>query len=423
MIELSPVLLKTLSQYRHLYIGFSGGLDSTVLLHYLSAKPGLYSKMTAVHIHHGLSPNANIWQAHCERVCLDLKIPYLVKTVEFNRDANIEEGARLARMDAFSSLLKDNDALILAHHQDDQAETLLLQLIRGAGVDGLAGMPFIKKLKQGALIRPLLAHSRATLETYAQQQGLIWISDESNQNERFSRNYVRHQIMPLLKKKWPSVVSNMARAAANCQQAVDNLDALAKIDAALFNPLVLTTIQTLPNARVMNVLRMWFKQNQVKMPSLHQLNRMVCELILSDKADSKMVAWGLWCVRRYQDKLYILQQPAKSFESVPWLNFPEDVYLPSLNKILKANPSINGLHIPRNSNVLVCNRKGKEQLRLHGQTKSLKKLLQTWKIPPWERVNIPLIYVNNHLAAVVGYAIDDAYYATSGDDVYSIVLM
>ena len=189
---------QSLANYNTLFVGFSGGLDSTVLMHCMASHPALVAKLRAVHVHHGLSVNATAWQAHCQQFCDALGIQLMVLKVTCNNRANIEESAREARYAAFSSLLSDNDCLLLAHHCDDQAETLLLQLLRGAGIDGLAAMPSVNNLSKGQLVRPFLQHSRQRLEAYAHQHRLAWINDESNQNSDFSRNYLRNEIMPLL---------------------------------------------------------------------------------------------------------------------------------------------------------------------------------------------------------------------------------
>ena len=186
------------THYQKLVVGFSGGLDSTVLLHHLASQPELIGKLQAVHVHHGLSEHASDWQTHCQRFCDTVNVPLIVRQVTIARRGNIEEGARIARYQVFSSLLNEHELLLLAHHCDDQAETLLLQLLRGAGVDGLAAMASIKHFAKAAIARPFLQHSRKIIEAYAKEHRLTWVDDESNQDSAFSRNYLRHHIIPLL---------------------------------------------------------------------------------------------------------------------------------------------------------------------------------------------------------------------------------
>lgn len=415
--------LGRLSQYRHLYVGFSGGLDSTVLLHLLASNADLQDRVVAVHVHHGLSGFAKDWQIHCQRVCDELNIPFIVREVEFDRAANIEERARTARYEVFSSLLTSHDVLLLGHHADDQAETVLLQLIRGTGIDGLAAMPVFKKIGKGELIRPLLSCSRRMLNDYALLHHLVWIEDESNQNESFSRNYLRHQIMPQLQEKWPFLVSNLARTAAHCQQAIGNLDALAQIDCAEVNkpatPLSLVALRRLSAQRVTNVLRTWIKKNNIRMPSTVNITRIIDELIFSD-SQACCVAWGQCSVYRYQDMLHLVMDNIPVLSYVEWSSFPVDLFLKEKKSHLQVKMGRKGLHVPLFSKVIVGFRQGKETIRLHGQTKTLKKLLQEWRIPPWLRSQIPLIYINGNLAAVVGFAISDDYFICDGDNAYMI---
>ena len=182
---LSLEWLSRLNHFNTIFIGLSGGLDSTVLLHVLVSHPSLFPKLVPVHVNHGLSENADYWQIHCEQFCHKLDLSLITRSVQFNREANIEEGARIARYSVFSSLITAQDCLILGHHLDDQAETLLLQLFRGAGIDGLAAMSELSQFGLGKLARPFLNHSRAQLEHYADLHQLSWIEDESNQDNFF----------------------------------------------------------------------------------------------------------------------------------------------------------------------------------------------------------------------------------------------
>jgi len=445
-----------LVNYQRLFVGFSGGLDSTVLLHSLSRQPVLASKLQAVHVNHGLSPNADAWQSHCQKRCETLSIPFLPREVQVDPLANIEEGARLARYAVFSSLLTENDCLLLGHHIDDQAETLLLQLFRGAGVDGMAAMAPIKRLTKGVLARPLLQYSRVELEGYARQHQLTWVDDESNQNSAFSRNYLRHQIMPLLQEKWPSVVDNLARSATHCQQAKLNLEALAEIDCVELiessDRLSLRHLLTLNHERLVNVLRVWLRRNQVRYPSAVILKRIINEVIFAKNDASTMIEWNSITVRRYQQTLYLLKVARQDQPTtIEWAEFPaplrlgEEVFLVSLRPAAcprdpegfspgeisgsrgkaagrRQHDIPTGLKIPPGSHVQVRFRQGGELLHWHGQTKQLKKLFQQWQVPPWQRDQTPLLYINDELAAVVGYAISDQYCGTDPANTYHIEL-
>lgn len=403
-----------LTCYNVLYVGFSGGLDSTVLLHALASQPTLLQKIHAVHINHGLSEHALQWERHCEQFCAALAIPLSVHGVDISVTNNIEECARKARYAVFDSILSQADALLLAHHEDDQAETLLLNLMRGAGVDGMAAMQSVKSLAQGDLLRPLLSYSQTIIESYALHYGLSWVEDESNQDERFSRNFIRHRIMPLLQEKWPQAVHTIARGSRHCQEASRNLDALAKLDCAdlatCSNRLSVAALTVLPVARVLNVLRVWLKQNGHQRPSEKTLKRLLDEVMLARVDAMPMVSFGDVVVRRYREYLYCLMNAKRVTQTMVWLNFPSPLNLGDSIGTLHVEPSNEGLNVSLSSRIEVRFRVGGELFHWHGQTKTLKHLFQQWQVPPWMRDLIPLLYIDDKLAVVVGYAVSDYFY-------------
>jgi tRNA(Ile)-lysidine synthase len=418
---LDKIWLDRLLQYERLFLGFSGGLDSTVLLHALSMQDTLRCHIHAIHIHHGLSPSATEWAQHCQAVCERLGVAMTTYQVEIDASNNIEAKARQARHAVFYSKLSASDALLLAHHQDDQAETVLLNLMRGAGVDGLAAMQAIQPLVKGCVLRPLLHETRATLQAYAETYGLSWVNDQSNQDEQFSRNFLRHRVMPLLKVKWPAALQNMARTAAHCQQAKLNLEALAEHDSVdiASNQLDCNALNSLPRPRVVNILRVWISNNGFYLPSEANLYRLIDELILARQDANPLVTFGGVAVRRYRGHLYCYKQTTNLQENIHWSQFPSPLTLGENKGTLWVEKARQGLIVPEHSQVEVRYRQGREQLRLHGQTKSLKKLFQAWLIPPWLRETVPLIYINQKLAAVVGYAISDEFY---GEDPLSCLV-
>ncbi|MDF1828421.1 MAG: tRNA lysidine(34) synthetase TilS [Legionellaceae bacterium] len=387
---------RQLASHARLWVGLSGGLDSTVLLHALSCEPALTSKLQAVHVHHGLSPEADAWQAHCEAMCAVLKIPLVVKHVQLDpKQANLEEAARDARFLVFEACMQANTCLVLAHHQDDQAETLALRLLRGSGVDGLGAMQAYRSFGLGYLARPLLNTRKHELEAYAQQHALVWVDDESNQALRFSRNYLRHEIMPRLQTTWPRALESMSACAQHCQEAQANLEDLAYLDcpelALKQAQLSLSALRHLPIRRLKQVLRVWFKHQNIKALSAAQLDALLHDVIAAKSDACPKLRIGKLVIRRYRDVLYVLrdEQP-KACDKIP------------------ALPA--AMSIPQGAQIEVRYRTGGETIVLNNQTKSLKTLFQTWGVPPWERANIPLIYINNTLAAVLDFAIADDYH-------------
>ncbi|HHF7367018.1 TPA: tRNA lysidine(34) synthetase TilS [Legionella bozemanae] len=473
---LSTEWFSRLSHFNKLIIGFSGGLDSTVLLHVLASHPTLLAKLIAVHVNHGISAHAPCWQLHCQQFCQNLGIPLITQSVQFDRSANVEEGARIARYAVFSSLLAEDDCLILGHHLNDQAETVLLQLFRGSGVDGLAAMPDFGQLELGKIARPFLTHSREQLQDYAAFHHLSWVEDESNEDTSYSRNYLRQQIMPLLQRKWPGVVGNIARTALHCQQAKRNLDMLATQDMTLqenlekltSNSLLITPLKALGRDRIANVLRVWLKNNQIQLPSTVTFGRLIDEVIFASPDATPVVSWGEVTVRRYQKHLYLDKKNANNLSScirtlskraatqemredskrsteaymndsstvstkqacstiefrkrsIEWSAFPLPLVIPDASINLLAKKAKQGLVIPADAKVFVRFRQGGEEFSLHGQTKRLKKLFQEWGVPPWLRERIPLIYFNDKLAAVVGYAMSDLFFIKECSDAWIFV--
>ncbi|WP_199739266.1 tRNA lysidine(34) synthetase TilS [Legionella qingyii] len=427
---LSAEWFSRLSHFNKLIVGFSGGLDSTVLLHVLASHPALLAKLVAVHVNHGISANASLWQVHCQQFCQDLSISLITQSVQFDRSANVEEGARIARYAVFSSLMAEQDCLILGHHLDDQAETVLLQLFRGAGIDGLAAMSDFSQLEIGTIARPFLNHSREQLKHYADVHQLSWIEDESNQDISYSRNYLRQQIIPLLQRKWPGVVGNIARTALHCQQAKRNLDILASQDMVLEdnkealtnNILFISPLNKLSRDRIANVLRVWLKNNQVQLPSTATFGRLIDEVIFAGLDAVPEVSWGEVTVRRYQKYLYLDKKNIGTLiSSVEWSSFPLPLLLPDVGINLLAKKNRQGLVIPPDTKIFVRFRQGGEEFFWHGQTKRLKKLFQEWGIPPWLREQVPLVYFNDKLAAVVGYAMSDLFFSKEHPDAWIFI--
>ena len=270
---LSQRLLQRLAPWRDAtawHIAFSGGLDSTVLLHLLAdlSRQHPLPPLTAVHVHHGLQAVAASWPGHCRQVCQILGVPLQVAEVHVLPGASLEQAARDARYAAFERTIGPGEVLLTAQHRDDQAETLLFRLLRGAGVKGLAAMPAHRTLGSGHVFRPLLDEPRALLERYAQEQGLSWIEDPSNANSRFSRNYLRTHVMPMLAARWPQAASSLARSAEHLTQAQGLLDELAREDLAKADTacawpwlnmpsLALAPLEALSPARQRNALRYW----------------------------------------------------------------------------------------------------------------------------------------------------------------------
>lgn len=394
---LTSEYLKTLIAYNKLWIGFSGGVDSTVLLHVLTQNPLLKSKVHAIHFNHNLHLDAKQWEGHCQGICKLWDIPLDIYHLQIKGKENLEERARELRYQQFISLVQANDALILGHHHDDQAETLLLQLFRGAGIEGLSAMAALRDLPNGKLIRPFLQRARADLIKYAENNNLIWIEDPSNQQVHFARNFIRHEVIPLIEKRWPKVKSALNRTAFHVARAGEHLATLAANDSgqSLNNPyLHLDSIKELSHEKLNNILRTWLKNQGVKMPSTLQMDILINEVIFAGQDRNPEIVGDGYTIRRYKNKLYFVE---------PLKEASKDYVIKQALLELENKGFYNSLALP----ISVRFRKGGETIIFRKQRKNLKKLFQELQIPPWERDQIPLIYIGDELSIVVGYIMSD----------------
>lgn len=425
--QLDPYLLNSQSLF---FIAYSGGLDSHVLLH-AAAKLIPKARLNAIHVNHGLSPNANIWQQHVETICAALSVNlYCEKILEKPvKEEGIEGWARRVRYASFQKYIQPHAFLLTAHTQGDQAETVLLQLLRGAGPAGLAAMLPEQPFAHGKLIRPLLNFSRTQLEQYARGNQLNWIEDESNTNLSFDRNFLRHQIMPILKQRWPGFTKKFARSAENCQEANRLLNDIACQDLDGLNKkpnaLSIYALTQLPPERQHNVLRYWLKTLGCLLPNSRHLYRIFADLVHSHQDRNPIFSWGKWSLRRFKDDLLLTERETggeKNLEPIKW-NLQTELVLPHIGKIIaeaKQGGSLTS-HLDLN-NLSIRFRRGGERCRLPGKThsSSLKKLFQEWNIPPWQRNQIPLLYQGEDLIGVIGYCICEGYLAQPNEIGWSI---
>ncbi len=414
-----------------LVLGYSGGLDSSVLLHVLAdlrSRPGVSRfVLEALHVHHGLSPGADAWATHCARVCRDLDVPLRVERVRVDRGGEgPEAAARAARYRVYSRL--DADALALAHHRDDQAETVLAQLLRGGGAKGLAAMPACRALAGGRLrlLRPLLDVPRAWLLAWARDRGLEWVEDESNRQLHLTRNALRHEVLPLLESRFPGAGAILARAAGRFAETADLLDDLADLDggeAPAAAGLALDRLAALPEPRARNLLRRHLERAGA---SLHPdaLREGLRQLLSAREDAHPSVAFGEVSLRRYRGRaLAVPSDRGKGRDEYP--ASPES---PSLWRgeaslalggggILCFEPLVGGGVRLDPGPVTVRCRRGGERLRVapNRPRRCLKDLLREAGIPPWQRDRLPLVYVGDHLAWVAGIGPDAAFRAGAGE--------
>lgn len=420
----SPTVEQALSEYvgnqtnaSHFCVGYSGGMDSHALLHAMAMlqKQMPQLSLRAIHINHGLQTDSQYWAAHCENVCEQLDVPLRVLKVDVADNGDGPEGsARIARYGAFAESLAEGEQLLLAQHADDQAETFLLQALRGSGPDGLAAIPRKRVFAKGYLCRPLLPCLQTQLGDYAARHTLEWIEDPSNTDTSFDRNYLRQAIMPLLKERWPAAANTLSRSAMRSAAASQTLLGIAQEDLELVrlrgsSELSVSELRSLPRERCYNVLRIWARQSKLRMPRLQDLSQVLISLINARDDSAGIVNVRDYEFRRHGDRLYLLPpQIANEPFSYTWLPPYNDLHITETNVTLTAQACREqGIDLPAHGNVTVRNRTGGELIKLGEPAfhKAVKKLLQESSVPPWQRDAIPLLYVNDRLAAVWNIAV------------------
>ena len=379
---------------RRVLVGFSGGLDSTVLLHMLASDDDTRrAGLRAIHVHHGLHADADAWATHCQRTCDALGVPQSIFQVEVDRASGLglEGAARDARHRAFAEALDDDEILALAHHRDDQAETFLLRALRGAGVDGLAAMRPWRAHANGWLWRPLLHLPREALLNYALGHELRWLDDPANADLRFDRNFLRDQILPLLQERWPHASASLARSATLGAQATDLLD--LEDESALQRAMVddsaldIGALRRMPIERRARVLRRWIAG--LGLPALpgHAIER-VEALLLADGDAGTCFEWAGARIERWRTVLHAqrIREPLPRDWSGIWTG--------ATPLILPTGDTLSLLGAASfDTPMRVHARQGGERILLpqRAHSHALKHVLQEQGMPPWHRERLPLV--------------------------------
>jgi tRNA(Ile)-lysidine synthase len=406
---------------QNIYIAYSGGIDSHVLLHLCASSENLKDKITAVYINHCLQIEAENWGKHCKQICKYLGIKFLSLTANAKATAgeSPEEAARNARYAALKTLLAKNDLLLLAQHREDQLETVLLQLFRGSGLKGLSGMPESTPFGKGKLVRPLLDSPKTAILEYAQRHELKWIEDPSNKLSNFDRNFLRNDIIPQLKQRWPSLDRTVSRSALHCANAQSVIDAFANdlLKAVINldnNTLTISLLRGYALPQQQLIVRQWFSFLGLKMPSQDFAQRILEEVVSAREDADPILSTQGYRIRRYRNSLYCLKPKKIKVENV--------VVLPKYERLLEVSEGVTyeiveaSSGIPceqwNNARITVKFRSGGETLQLQGRTghHSLKNLYQELGIPPWEREVMPLFYLDGKLAAVGDLWVDAEFY-------------
>ena len=394
------------------FVAYSGGLDSTCLLHIVcQALPS--DRITALHVHHGLSGRADAWLEHCRSCCDQWGCGFDAQYVEVSENGEgLEAAARTARYAAFERVLPAQALLLQGHHADDQLETLMLHLLRGSGPAGMRGIPEVRALGAGQVRRPLLQVTRAELLQYAKQFELCWVEDDSNVDTSFDRNFLRAEIAPLLRQRFPQLYTGVAACAEAMVEADYLQRATAAQDAELFEPILsVASLLALDEVRQRNVLRHWC-QHHTGQPLSRAALQQIQRSVLHAKPDANPhCSLGDWRVVRSRQILALLPnvQSANDWRAAWDLRRP----LETPFGVLVAQPERGGWRFPER--VEVAFRRGGETLRPvgRGMTKSLKTLYKEHNVPQWQRETTPLLWADGALLCAVDIAVDES---CRGDD-------
>jgi len=393
--------VRHLPDHSHLRIALSGGMDSVLLLHVAAQLYAHTGQVSAVHINHQLQPNADQTARFCQGICRQLGVSLDSRRVtvagrecpDIGASGGVEEAARNARYQVFEEILAPGELLLMAHHGDDQAETVLFRLLRGTGVAGLGGMPVIRPLGDGRLYRPLLDFSRAELYGWAVEYGIEWMEDPSNLDERFDRNFLRTSIFPLLKSRWPSLISRLGHTAHSCREGDELAGKLAEIHfqqcAGQSGELYLSAVGALSLAEQKNLLRWWIRYFHYEPPAIADWSQVLGDFLCSPVDREPELRGTGFVIRRFQGCLYLV---------------PEFTALPADKPVLVPNQELSwggwrltlapsGMRKTPAPEIRVSTRAGGERVRPApgGPSKSLKNWLQEKNVPPWERARLPLL--------------------------------
>ncbi|NHB97849.1 tRNA lysidine(34) synthetase TilS [Photorhabdus stackebrandtii] len=423
-------LAKQLGEHKKILVGFSGGLDSSVLLHLLvnwRSQHNQEVQLRAMHIHHGLNPKADQWVKHCQQICDDWQVEFCFERVTIDaREKGIEAAARDTRYQMFRRELQKDEILVTAQHLDDQAETFLLALKRGSGPAGLASMPPVAIFADTLLFRPLLGYSRNELEIYASEHRLNWIEDDSNQDDRYDRNFLRLHVMPLLNQRWPHFPQSVARSASLCGEQEQLLDELLneflKELITQDGALGISPLEVCSEAKRNALLRRWFGYHDMKMPSREQLHRLWYEVALARTDAVPQLQFGQYNVRRYKQKLWLVPQLQSLRDTILEWDICNTLVLP--DRLGELNISDRGIQVraPANNERVTIRFGVQGMMSIVGRQhpRHSKKLWQELGVAPWLRERIPLLYYNEQLIAALGIFITKESEAVEGQRILTI---
>ncbi|CAL4318766.1 tRNA(Ile)-lysidine synthase [Buchnera aphidicola (Periphyllus testudinaceus)] len=405
---------KKISKYKKFLVAYSGGIDSTVLLYkLLEIKKKKNIKIRAIHINHQIYKESKKWSKHCKKICIKNKIKFIEEKI-FLKKKNIESQARKKRYQIFKKNLLSEEILLTGHNLDDQCETLILSIKRGSGPKGLSSISYKKKFFKNILIRPLLEFSRSKIEKWAKKKKLKWINDHSNNNLSYDRNFIRHKIMPIIKKRWKFFPKNCLRTTQlihNEHKLLNNfIHPIIKKNLYKKKALYLKNIKKLNIKMQYFIIRKWINIQKKKLPSLIFLKNIIKNVINNKKKKNPKIVLKKYEIWKYQNHLFwIKKKPTIKNYIIFWHPPFKKLILPKnfgYLKMIKKKYSKNKLYIkkPKKNQLIIIKFQTNKKIQTHQNKtkKKIKKIFNEFKIPPWKRKKIPLLFYNNKLISIIG---------------------
>ena len=409
-----------------LVLGYSGGLDSSVLLAGL-CRAGLAQRVLAVHVHHGLHADADQWLAHCQHQAGLAGVDFIAERVDVSGRGNLEQRARRARRQALLSHVGEQDALLLAHHRQDQAETLMLRLLRGAGARGLAAMAALQRWQGRDICRPLLGVARVDLAQAARVWQLQWIEDPANSQLHFDRNFLRHRVMPVLAERWPEAGQSLQLTASVLAEQAQLLDELAEQDFSTCDgagdSLALAGWQALSPARRRNLIYGWCRRRGMRPPPADRVARIDTELVPAAEDRQPEIRWSDGVLLRYRQRLWLVSPTAREPLSGRHLWHPQWQSRLGLGVISVCLAREGELVFRASGRPLqVRGAEGGERILLRGQHRQVSELWRAAGIPPWQRQRLPLFFVDGELVAAAAIGVADGWSVAPGEAAFRITI-
>jgi tRNA(Ile)-lysidine synthase len=425
--------LDTFSESKKIIIAYSGGIDSSALLHLLFLiKEDLKQSLEAIHINHGLHEKSDDWEKFCKEECARFNVPFKAISIHENlpKNESVECWARNKRYLLISKEMNKDDLLLTAHHMDDQVETFFLQILRGAGPRGLASMPVIKRIASGYHVRPFLNIQQCELEQYAKANDLLWQDDESNSDIRYDRNYLRHKVLVYLEKAWPSFRKSILRVISHQKESMSLLSEIASEDMSKvlckdFINLDIKILNKLSLPRQKNLIFYWLNRLNLEKPGSRHMNQIIKTLINTTSEKSPCVNWRNTEVRKYRNYLYAskkIKQHDRN-EEIFWnTNLPLEIHG---EKLIAKKTLGKGvlMSCTEGAKITIRYRNGGEKIYSNSlsNSKTVKQLFQEHGVLPWFRDRVPLVYINEELAVVPGFCVGKKFSASENEkslDIY-----